>query len=247
MRKTRSAAPHERTLSPEQAGRLGAVPRETHRAFTEKATRAYHEQIAKLPEDQQAWCRRLERRKDPPWPLEFIQGMVEDPAEYRRLWALAQMLYARAAPYDAGIQWFDDLFAASFPAPSKKQVLRLVLSLAHDLDGGRHRKAIKRTGKMRGGIRRMWAGSWHLPSNEGAGWGWIFALHEPGSLLYLPAYKLAFQLRLGEAVRFPRCAYPGISMVPDGDDARFTLESHAPPPDHQRSRLVAVPGPGPSR
>ena len=152
--------------------------------------------------------------------------------------AYGQALYGIESGWDPGRQWFDDFLHPTIAnqMAMRANVTRLILSICADLDRSCR---IRRQGRFRGGIRRMWEGSAHVPSREKGGLGWIFCLHEPGSALYFPRYQAAFRMRMGDAVCFPREAYPGVTPLPEGYGARFTLESHPPPESHQRSILVA--------
>ena len=232
--------------TPEQAVRMDRKQRlKQHGDFTRKLTAGYESILRQLPEDQRARARRMERRKEPKAPLQMVSGLVRDPADFRRMAAYAQTLYGTGAMHDAGVQWFGDLMSPSLAnqIAMKANITRLLLSIAHDLD---YSCQIRRTDRHRGGIRRMWEGSAHVPSNEGRGLAWIFCIYEPGAALYFPRYRASVKLSLGDAICFPRAAYPGISPVPDGAGARFTFESHPPPPAHQRSVLIATPPPAPA-
>ena len=237
-------------LTPEQAAReeRKRLIRE-HRALTDKATRAYEDVLARLPEAHRGHARRMERRNEPKLPLQFVSGLIERPEDFRRILAYVQTLYALGVMHgDAGNQWWDDLLEES-PAnhlAMRAGITRLMLSVAHDLDRSCR---IRRQGKYRGGVRRMWTGSSHLPSRESKDGeiGWIMCLHEPGTVLYFPRYRAAWRLRTGDVVCFPREAYPGVTPVPEvGDgDARFTFESHPPPRSHQRTILYSAPSRAP--
>ena len=232
--------PYTRTRPEDAAKAARKRALREHRDMTRKMTENYEAILAQLPEDQRVRARRLERRREPKAPLQFVSGLIRDPADFRRMVAYAQALYGIESGWDPGRQWFDDFLSPTIANQMAMRVdlTRLILSIAGDLD---HSCRIKRQGKERGGIRRMWEGSVHVPSYEHTGLGWIFSIYEPGCALYFPRYRAALKLTLGQAVCFPREAYPGISPVPEGLGARFTLESHAPPIKHQRSILLAPP------
>ena len=242
--------PHDERLTPEKAARRERARQvKEHRDLSRKMKENYEAILAQLPEDQRARARRMERKNEPKQPLQIVSGIMghEDPRaqrkaaqDLRKMAAYGQALYGIESGWDPGRQWFDDLLHPTIAnqMAMRADLTRVILSVCTDLD---RTCRIRREGRFRGGIRRMWEGSAHVPSREKGGLRWIFSIYEPGSALYFPRYQAAFRLRVGDAVCFPAEAYPGVTPLPEGFGARFTLESHPPPEAHQRSILSLAP------